>query len=153
MGLFSFIKDAGEKVWDKITGKPSDAEIASNLTAKVKDLGLEIQDLEIFVNDERATVTGLAPDQATKEKVILTVGNTDGIAEVEDHLNVDIPEEEVVEARFHTVVSGDTLSKISKTVYGDPMKYPVIFEANKPMLKDPNLIYPGQVLRIPELEA
>lgn len=153
MGLFSFIKDAGEKVWDKITGKPSDEQIAANLTAKVSDLGLEIQDLEIFVTDERATVTGLAPDQATKEKVILTVGNTDGIAEVEDHLNVDIPAEEVIEAKFHTVVSGDTLSKISKTYYDDYMKYPLIFEANKPMLSDPDKIYPGQVLRIPELEA
>ncbi len=56
------------------------------------------------------------------------------------------------EAKMHTVVSGDTLSKISKQFYGDPMKYMKIFEANKPMLKDPNKIYPGQVLRIPPLD-
>jgi nucleoid-associated protein YgaU len=55
------------------------------------------------------------------------------------------------EARYHTVEKGDSLSKIAKEMYGDPMKYPAIFEANKPMLKDPDLIYPGQVLRIPEL--
>ena len=55
------------------------------------------------------------------------------------------------EARYYTVVKGDSLSKIAKEMYGNAMKYPVIFEANKPMLKDPDLIYPGQVLRIPEL--
>ncbi len=53
------------------------------------------------------------------------------------------------EAKYYTVVKGDTLSKIAKASYGDAMKYPVIFEANKPMLKDPDKIYPGQVLRIP----
>ena len=47
---------------------------------------------------------------------------------------------------------GDTLSGIAKTVYGKASKYPVIFEANRPMLSDPDKIYPGQVLRIPPLE-
>ena len=56
------------------------------------------------------------------------------------------------ETKFYTVVSGDTLGKIAKEYYGNAMKYPEIFEANKPMLKDPDLIYPGQVLRIPPLE-
>ena len=50
---------------------------------------------------------------------------------------------------FHKVESGDTLSAISKKVYGDANKYNIIFEANKPMLSDPNKIYPGQMLRIP----
>jgi nucleoid-associated protein YgaU len=49
----------------------------------------------------------------------------------------------------HTVVKGDTLSKIAKAQYGDAMKDPVIFEANRPMIEDPDKIYPGQVLRIP----
>ena len=44
---------------------------------------------------------------------------------------------------------GDTLSKIAKQFYGEPNKYSAIFEANKPMLKDPDEIYPGQMLRIP----
>ena len=59
--------------------------------------------------------------------------------------------EEAAMAQFHTVVSGDSLSKIAKEFYGDAMKYPVIFEANKPMLTHPDKIYPGQVLRIPPL--
>ena len=50
---------------------------------------------------------------------------------------------------YYTVVAGDNLSKISKANYGDPNKYMKIFEANKPMLSNPDRIYPGQVLRIP----
>jgi nucleoid-associated protein YgaU len=49
----------------------------------------------------------------------------------------------------YTVQKGDTLSKISKQFYGDANKYMKIFDANKPMLSDPNKIYPGQNLRIP----
>ena len=65
-------------------------------------------------------------------------------------MTVVVPEPEAV---FYEVKRGDSLSKIAKAQYGDAMKYPVIFEANKPMLKDPNLIYPGQMLRIPPLEG
>ena len=93
------------------------------------------------------------PDLATKEKVVLVSGNTNGVASVEDNLTV--AEVEVIEeaemAQFHTVESGDTLGKIAKNYYGNAMKYPVIFEANKPMLSHPDKIYPGQVLRIPPL--
>ena len=81
---------------------------------------------------------------------MLVVGNTEGIASVDDQMTTAVQEPE---AQFHTVVSGDSLSKIAKKYYGNAMKYPVIFEANKPMLTDPDKIYPGQVLRIPALEA
>jgi nucleoid-associated protein YgaU len=90
---------------------------------------------------------------ATKEKVVLVAGNTKGIASVED--NMSVAEVEVIDkaamAQFHTVESGDTLGEIAKVFYGNAMKYPVIFEANKPMLSHPDKIYPGQVLRIPPL--
>ena len=92
---------------------------------------------------------GTAKNQETKEKVILVVGNTAGIAGVSDEMDVEV--EEPV-ATFHTVERGDTLSKIAKKVYGNAMKYPVIFEANRPMLTHPDKIYPGQVLRIPALD-
>ena len=86
------------------------------------------------------------------EKIVLVVGNTDGISKVDDRLELIVKQEVKKEpaARFYTVVKGDTLSKIAKAHYGDAMKYPVIFEANKPMLSDPDKIYPGQVLRIPD---
>jgi nucleoid-associated protein YgaU len=80
---------------------------------------------------------------------VLVVGNTEGIASVDDRMTTAVQEPE---AQFHTVVKGDSLSKIAKTYYGNAMKYPVIFEANKPMLTDPDKIYPGQVLRIPNLD-
>ena len=161
MGLFSFIKNAGAKVFG--IGK-TDAEEAAEAAAKelkleqlaaqkleetINDLQLKVENLNVFIDDETATITGAAYDQATKEKVVLVVGNSNGIAVVDDQMTVEHVEPE---AQFHTVVSGDTLGKIAKTYYGNAMKYPVIFEANKPMLTDPNKIYPGQVLRIPALD-
>ena len=103
----------------------------------------------MHVDDDRVSVSGIAYDQSTKEKVVLVLGNSAGIASVDDNMTVEHTEPE---AQFHTVVSGDSLSKIAKHYYGDAMKYTEIFEANQPMLKDPNLIYPGQVLRIPNLD-
>jgi len=90
-----------------------------------------------------------------KNKVVVVAGNVSGISAVNDNLVLNLPEPVVIpepQKQFYTVVKGDYLSKISKRVYGDAMKYDIIFEANKPMLKDPNKIYPGQVLVIPALE-
>ncbi len=75
-------------------------------------------------------------------------GNVDRVAAVNDMLTVSAPQPE---SQWHTVVSGDNLSRIAKKFYGDANKYPVIFEANKPMLSHPDKIYPGQMLRIPPL--
>ncbi|TCI93217.1 peptidoglycan-binding protein LysM [Tenacibaculum sp. M341] len=154
MGLFSFIKNAGAKVFG--IGKTTEeeaAEKAGKLVDAVNALELSVADLNVSVDDDKATITGEAADLATKEKVVLVVGNTEGIATVEDNMTVAEVEEVAVEemAQFHTVMSGDTLGKIAKEFYGDAMKYPVIFEANKPMLSHPDKIYPGQVLRIPPL--
>ena len=162
MGIFSFIKNAGAKVFG--IGKTDAEEAAEALEAKrkaeaaaaehmmqtVKDLQLEVENLEIHIEGDNARVRGAAYDQATKEKVVLVVGNSNGIATVNDQMTVEHVEPE---AQFHTVVSGDTLGKIAKNFYGNAMKYPVIFEANKPMLEHPDKIYPGQVLRIPHLDS
>ena len=115
----------------------------------VEKLGFKVRDINIEVEDDTAIVWGEADSQETREKVVLVIGNTKGIASVDDRMTVAIEEPQ---AQFHTVVRGDSLSKIAKKLYGDAMKYPVIFEANKPMLKSPDLIYPGQVLRIPALD-
>jgi len=161
MGLFSFIKNAGAKVFG--IGKTDAEEAAEAAAAELKlealaarkleetinDLDLKVEGLSVHVDDDAATISGMAYDQATREKVILVVGNSDGIATVDDRMTVENVEPE---AQFHTVASGDTLGKIAKTYYGNAMKYPVIFEANKPMLSHPDKIYPGQVLRIPALD-
>ncbi|MCB0460310.1 MAG: peptidoglycan-binding protein LysM [Flavobacteriaceae bacterium] len=154
MGIFSFIKDAGAKIFG--VGKTSAQEAAESAADKavklvnaVEALDFGVKDLDIVVDGDTATVYGEAADQATREKVVLVVGNTEGIASVDDRMTTAVQEPE---AQFHTVVKGDSLSKIAKTYYGNAMKYPVIFEANKPMLTDPDKIYPGQVLRIPNLD-
>ena len=125
------------------------AEKAAKLVDAVNALELSVADLNVSVDDDKATITGVAYNQATREKVVLVVGNSNGIAFVDDQMTVEHVEPE---AQFHTVVSGDTLGKIAKSYYGNAMKYPVIFEANKPMLTDPDKIYPWQVLRIPTLD-
>lgn len=164
MGLFSFIKEAGEKIFgDDEPKKPAKAPAPSAgggqglppevlrvraLHRQVEATGIEVEDLKIRCSGDTAHLSGRVRTQADKEKLVLAVGNARGIAQVDENLEV---EQKEPEATFYTVVSGDSLSKIAKKHYGDAMKYPVIFEANKPMLKDPDKIYPGQVLRIPPL--
>lgn len=159
MGLFSFFKNAGAKLFkgkeaDVKTADPAAVKAAEKARAEslkkiVADYGIEVNELFVDVEGDKVTVHGEVDSQAEKEKVVLILGNVEGIATVDDRMTVANPEPE---AKFYEVKKGDSLSKIAKEYYGDPMKYPVIFEANKPMLKDPNLIYPGQVLRIPPLE-
>ncbi len=153
MGLFSFIKDAGAKIFGigKTTAQET-AEKEAKLVEAIKSLEFNVADLNVKVDGDTAVVTGEAESQSVREKVILVVGNTEGIATVDDQMTVAPVAEEEPVAQFHTVVRGDTLSKIAKKFYGNAMKYPVIFEANKPMLTHPDKIYPGQVLRIPQLD-
>lgn len=162
MGLFSFIKDAGEKLLGIGDAKAEEAQASAEKKAAanqaaadaianyVAKQNLTAENLDIAFDGATATVkvAGIADSQETKEKILLCCGNVRGVENVEDNMVVNNTEPE---AQFHTVQSGDTLSKIAKEVYGDAMKYPVIFEANKPMLSDPDKIYPGQVLRIPAL--
>ena len=144
MGLFDFMKNAG-----KALGLVNDdGDSAEKLKAEISSMDLPVRDLEVDFKDGTVTLSGAVEIQEIREKVILTTGNVEGVEKVNDQLEVDQP---APEAKFHTVVRGDTLSGISKKYYGNAMKYMVIFDANTPMLKDPNLIYPGQVLRIPEL--
>jgi nucleoid-associated protein YgaU len=92
-------------------------------------------------------VYGVARDQATRERAILAAGNVAGVQKVDDQMTVEVSS--AAPAQYYTVVKGDTLSKIAKQYYGDANAYPAIFEANQPMLKHPDKIYPGQNLRIP----
>lgn len=146
MGLFSFIKDVGEKIFSGSEAKAD--ELKKNLDAQ----GLDTKDIEVHVDGDQVVLKGSVKDQATLEKAVLAVGNNMGIAGVKtDEITVTTPDEE---SRFYTVQKGDTLWKIAETEYGKGKggKYNIIFEANKPMLKDPDKIYPGQVLRIPPLK-
>ena len=166
MGLMSFIKEAGEKLFGKGEAKAAEAAVASDpspenvaalskaagdaIATYIGTQGLQVDGLEVGFDAPTSTVTvsGNVADQATKEKVLLCCGNVANVAAVNDMLVVSTPQPE---SQWHAVVSGDNLSKIAKKFYGDPNKYPVIFEANKPMLSHPDKIYPGQMLRIPPL--
>jgi nucleoid-associated protein YgaU len=148
MGLFDFVKEAGESLLEKV-GEGREAA-GKAVSKRIQDLGLSVDGLKVDVDGDKAVLSGKAASHAEREKAILAAGNTQGVAQVDDQLSVASPEPESP-SQYHRVVSGDTLSKIAKQYYGDTSKYPEIFEANKPMLKDPDKIYPGQVLRIPPL--
>lgn len=171
MGLMSFMKEAGQKLFGhkeaeaaqkQAEAAPDDEaakarleelnkKAASAIIDYIHAQSLDANALDVMFDAAESTVNvyGVAADQATKEKILLCCGNVAGVAHVNDRMEVEDPKPE---AQFHEVVSGDNLSKIAKKFYGDANKYPVIFEANKPMLSHPDKIYPGQVLRIPPLE-
>lgn len=154
MGLFSFLKNAGSKILrDKAEKNNSKKEAIDKnrekaLEHKVLHSGIEVENLDLELQGDQVTVYGHTSSQANREKIILLLGNVQGIAAVDDRISVVNTE---AEATFYTVESGDSLSKIAKSHYGDALKYMVIFEANQPLLEDPNKIYPGQVLRIPTI--
>jgi len=143
MALWDFVKSVGAMLG---IGSAEAAPPAEDLKTSVAKLGLPVDGLDIKVDGDKVVVSGSAPSQEAKEKIILALGNVTGVAKVED--NISTPSGD--QATFYTVQKGDTLSAISKKHYGDPNKYNTIFEANKPMLTHPDKIYPGQVLRIPK---
>lgn len=169
MGLFDFLSTAGE---DKITEKVEVSQDRlnqlrrENISKKIAKLGLPGEPISVTIDGEVATLSGSAPDQASLEKIVLCAGNQHGIGKVDCDITVTAPSAAAgaiaataatgqaapaAQSTFYTVKSGDTLGKIAKEFYGNAAKYPVIFEANKPMLSDPDKIYPGQSLRIPPL--
>ena len=166
MGLFDFIADAGDKLFG---GDKLDED---KIREHIMGLGLKLKPFGVFADEKKKMVSlvGWAETLQDKEKAILAAGNIKGVEKVDDRIKVgtppvrqqatkaeaapgDAPEPDSAEqptSRFYTVQSGDTLSKIAREYYGSANKYPLIFEANKPMLANPDRIYPGQVLRIPQ---
>lgn len=148
MGLLNFVKDAGEKLWNSVTGNADEASQSAGLKAHLDALGLpDTGNLDVRVNEGKVTLSGDVSSQEVKEKILVAAGNVAGISDVEDNIHVAQPESE---GTFYTVKSGDNLSGIAKAVYGNAGLYNKIFEANKPMLTSPDRIYPGQMLRIPQ---
>ena len=161
MGLFSFLKNAGAKLINKNEKHVSADNTLNNMAEEaarrqkeavlkslVSALNVDIEDFSLEFDGEIVTVFGQVDSQADKEKIVLRLGNVNGVAAVDDRMSVVTPEPEAV---FYEVKRGDSLSKIAKQFYGDPMKYKIIFEANQPMLDNPDMVFPGQTLRIPNL--
>jgi len=150
VGLFDFIKGAGRKdEEDELQEQVDEAIKGNKLKRYVDGLGFGVENLKVKYDDGVATVWGKATTQEEREKVVLALGNTQGVGQVDDQMDVV---EAAAAAQFYTVAKGDSLSKIAKEFYGDYKQYPTIFEANRPMLEHPDKIYPGQVLRIPTLD-
>ena len=187
MGLIDFVKNAGAKIF----GKPprdddDDAEgVVKPLSQHLREHRIDPTNIRTRFQNNVLVVEGFVPDQDTREKAILVLGNVEGVGRVDDRLQVGRPvagaspsfgnvksgststasgprgggSQDVGHASAggsgwtsttYTVKKGDTLSAIAKETLGSASRYPEIFEANKPMLKDPDKIYPGQVLRIPK---
>lgn len=168
MGMFSFVKEAGEKLFGRKDIETAAASAASNPAAQAQladlngaaakgiatyveaqKLGIEGLQVDFDGSTGGVTLRGNAPTQAASEKAALSCGNVSGVSSVQNLMTVSASE---AESRFHDVVSGDTLSAIAKKFYGNAGKYMAIFEANQPMLSHPDKIYPGQKLRIPAID-
>lgn len=175
MSIISFIQDAGERLFKRPapmpdvralgnkggTGTSPSASARPDMAALnrsaaeairnyVASKGLPTDQLDVSYDGATSTVTvsGTVPDQATREKIVVCCGNVASVHQVNDQLSVANGGEA---SEYYTVQSGDTLSRIAKQFYGSADRHSAIFEANQPMLSDPDKIYPGQTLRVPRL--
>jgi len=143
MGLFDFAKEFGKKLF----GKDDDA--AEKITQHIQESNPGIDPLSVAYDDGKVTLAGNASSLEAYEKAILMAGNVKGVTEVTAE-GLSVPASEVeAKVEYYVIQSGDSLSKIAKQYYGNAMDYPKIFEANREVIQDPDLIYPGQKIRIP----
>ena len=115
----------------------------------IEEQGVKLQNLHI--QDNKLFIKGAAPTETAKGEVwtaIKGVDKTFGDLMADITIDPSLPAPKAKDQSY-TVQGGDTLSKISKQFYGDANRYMRIFDANKDQLKDPNVIKPGQVLKIP----
>ena len=153
MGLFSFIKDAGAKLFGnkEKEAQMMEEEKQATLLAHINSFSLRTEGVTASLSGSTVVLEGEVDTLQEKNRIIMAAGNIDGIDSVDDRVVLTEPVIEIPETQFYTVIKGDWLSKISKKVYGSSKHYNMIYEANKPMLTDPDEIYPGQVLVIPQL--
>jgi nucleoid-associated protein YgaU len=142
MGLFDFAKDIGKKLFG------NDAEAGEKIKAEIEQDNPGITGLTVSYDKGVVSLTGEAESPEAMEKAVLMAGNVKGVEEVKvDQLTAP---PQTAEVDFYVIEKGDTLSAIAKRFYGDANAYPRIFEANREVIKDANLIYPGQKIRIPK---
>jgi nucleoid-associated protein YgaU len=147
MGLFKFIKEAGAKLF----GGSAEAATPDGLKQEVQGHGFDADKIGIQVEGDKVKLSGQAVSQEVAEKIILSLGNTYGVAEVDtSELKIDKP---AAQSTMYTVQKGDTLWAIAEKHYGKGKgaKHTEIVKANSPPVKNPDMIQPGWVLRIPPL--
>ena len=141
MGLFDFFSDMGEKLFG------SEDEAAEKIKENIEASNPGIQDLNVTYNDGVVELTGTADSAEAMEKAVLMAGNVKGVSEVKADGVSAPPQPAPVE--YYVIQKGDSLSAIAKRYYGNAKDYPRIFDANREVIKNPDLIYPGQKIRIP----
>ena len=141
MGLFDFFKDMGEKIFG------SEEEAAEKIKENIEAANPGIQDLNVAYHDGVVELTGTADSAEAMEKAVLMAGNVKGVSEVKAD-GVSAPPQQA-QVEYYIIQKGDSLSAIAKRYYGNAKDYPRIFDANREVIKNPDLIYPGQKIRIP----
>ena len=126
--------------------KRGEPDAAKKLKEHIEKNNPGISDLQVEVNDDVATISGSAADQAAYEKAVLIAGNVEGVGMVEASA---VAHPAAAEAEFALVQDGDTLWGISERAYGNGARYTEILAANREVIEDPDLILPGQKIRIP----
>jgi len=157
MGLFDFAKDIGNKLFT------NDADAAKNITDHILSDNPGVENLSVVFKDGEATLIAEANNFEAAQVAVLMAGNVKGVTKVTPQFQINdvknpteaVTEVDIVAAlepanvEYYLIQSGDSLSKIAKKYYNNAAEYPRIFEANKEVIKDPDLIYPGQKIRIP----
>jgi nucleoid-associated protein YgaU len=141
MGLFDFAANLGKKLFGK------DDDPAEKIKQQIEEDNPGIKDLDVRFEDGKVVLSGNAETAEALEKTVLIAGNVQGVSEVSVDA-VTAPQQQA-KVEYYTIEGGDTLSAIAKRFLGKASDYPKIFEANREVIKDPNLIYPGQKIRIP----
>jgi len=141
MGLFDFVKDIGQKLFG------SEDEAAEKIKENIETANPGIANLGVNYNNGVVELSGNADSAEALEKAVLMAGNVKGVSEVKADAVSAPPQQAPVE--YYIIQKGDTLSAIAKRCYGNANDYPRIFEANREVIKDADLIYPGQKIRIP----
>jgi len=143
MGLFDFAANIGKKLFDR------EEDAGDKIQSHIEDNNPGVENLKVEMKDGVATLSGEAESAEALEKAILMAGNVEGVSEVNVE-GVDAPAVEENEDAYYEIQSGDTLWAIASKHLGDGNRYPEIFEANREVIQDPDLIFPGQKIRIPQ---
>jgi len=141
MGLFDFIINQGKKLFGK------DDDPAEKIKQEIEASNPGIKNLNVEFKDGQVSLSGDAASAEAMEKAVLIAGNVQQVEKLSaDQVNAP-PQSGKVD--YYVIQQGDTLSAVAKKLLGNANDYTKIFEANREVIKDPNLIYPGQKIRIP----
>lgn len=145
MGLFDFARNIGKKIF----GKEEEAPAA--LEQHINEDNPGVEGLKVEVKDGVATLSGTAQSAEALEKAVLMAGNAMGIESVKaDGMTIADGSQIGGDDEFYVIQKGDTLWKIAEKAYGNGAKYTRIVEVNREVIKNADLIFPGQKIRIPK---